>query len=163
MTSNYKWIVLTTFLALVTSYASASDEGGKKSWKQKEAEAQTQLDEEITRRTAAGEVMPERVTNPVYAVAKCDNPRPPQNAAVLEFGLPKNYVCDNSDAGKKVIAWRAWYCKDKEREKLCVLGRWDDGLPSYSGQLNRKIVVSSGTLSVVFDRSTWRPESEIKK
>lgn len=163
MNGKYNWLLIIALLALITGCTTTSDGVKKQPWKEQTAEAKAQLDKEIARRIAAGETMPEQVQNPPYAVAECVTPVPPQTVAALELGLRKNYVCDNSDAGKKVIAWRAWYCKDKEREQLCVLGRWDNGLPSWAGQLNRQETVSSGTMSAVFDRSHWQPESASQK
>jgi|GEM_PF-2762549 len=121
--------------------------------------AQDKLEAEVANRQANGEIMPERVVNPEFAVARCSSEQLTQDTAAIDTGFySSSFVCENTQAGKKVVEWREWYCKGKERKHLCVLGRWDDGIPSYSGQLSANSNVGLPDGSVYrFTPASWRP------
>ena len=143
-------IPLTVFiLALMVLSGCASGPTSQEREAQREARrqaiaiAQDKLEAEVVNRQANGETMPERAVNPEFAVARCSSVQLTQDMAAIDTGIySASFVCQNTLAGKKVVEWREWYCKGKEHERLCVLGRWNDGVPSYSGRLSANSNVS---------------------
>jgi len=132
-------------------------EAQKEARRQARVIAQDSLEAEVVKRQADGQTMPKRVSNPEFPVAKCSSPQLTEETAALDTGIYlASFVCENTQAGKEVVAWRAWYCKGKDREHLCVFGRWDDGIPSYSGQLssNSNVTLPGGGVSR-FSPASW--------
>lgn len=159
-------IQLAIFMLVLMAFSGCSSgptlqerEAQREARRQAIAIAQNKLEAEVVNRQADGETMPERVVNPEFPVARCSAVQLTQDTAAINTGIYlASFVCENTQAGKKVVEWREWYCKGKERERLCVLGRWDDGIPSYSGQLSANSNVGLPDGSVYrFTPASWQP------
>ena len=108
----------------------------------------------IAARIEAGETMPERVEDPGYEVANCGATGIPA-AGWLSDGM-SSFICENTAAGKAMIRWRAWYCKNERR---CVLGRWPGGrFPANTDPLEYTTRSNLGSVQMEFRPPTWQPE-----
>ena len=148
------------------------------------AEQAAQLDREkrefeasVAARIAADPKAPPRPADPGYPAARCISP-PVQNsvAAVTfpAFGVAYDgVVCDNTEAGLKVLAWREWYCRGFERDSArvrdCAISWWRNGQRrqvhapgSYGGlghAVDKSVQFTSRQrgASILFQPATWQP------
>lgn len=138
--------------------------------------------------------VPARVEDPGLAIVWCVSPMPIGDSAVVSaidversLGHPagilsiqgdRAFICENTAAGQRIIAWREWACRGPATSRLqfasCVLTRWDDGVPEAfaPGQDEGKLLRSfpqtirstvtesqSGKLrgAALFEPPKWQP------
>lgn len=131
----------------------------------------------VANRIAADPDAPSRPVDPGFPAARCINPPLPHSVAALTFpafGVAfDGVVCDNTEAGQKVLAWREWYCRGFERDgtrvRDCVISWWRNGqrrpVPAPGtyggfGQSVERSVEFAGRqrgASVIFQPAAWQP------
>ena len=120
---------------------SASEMARREAWQSEFSRRQDQLRTHAQQRIAAGESIPEKVQDPGYEIQECvaiiGMPTPkegvPDNVVSLTPSLGTSFVCGNTKAGQRIVAWRKWYCDGSKHKKTCVLGTWKNGEPTFSG------------------------------
>ena len=100
------------------------------------------LSELMQKRIASGESVPEKPRDPGYPIVFCEVSSLKSDVLAINFPYTKGglfdigyvkYICGNTEAGKKVLHWRQWYCNDVIDKYDCVAGKWVDGEPTFSG------------------------------
>lgn len=106
---------------------------------------------------------PPRVTDPGYQVASC---RVVEDS-IWQQGWIKGItpytiggdqstsaICENTEKGGQIIAWRAWYC---DGERTCVLGPWSNGEPRFGPvRSDTYALVLHGQERYRLSRPRWR-------
>lgn len=135
------------------------------------AKEKAEFEADVITRTSSDPSAPPRVTDPGYPVASCISPAPSPAAYSLKVPpigewVYEGVICDNTEAGQKVLAWREWYCRaiesDPVRLRECVVSAWSDGYQNRSRQywgivVKRVSMRLSASTEVTFVPSTWQP------
>lgn len=140
-----------------------------------QAREKQEFEAEVARRTAADPAAPERVPDHGYPAGTCVSP---QGDTISEFALPTmgdvgiggGVVCDNTTAGRRVLAWREWFCRGFEtgpdRVRNCVLAWWQDGYRAprtpprgygYTVDKRFEMTIAPGA-SFIVAPPTWQPQ-----
>jgi hypothetical protein len=113
----------------------AAREADRKAEEQEISQIKAQLKKSAQLREASGERIPPKVEDPGYGVGDCVKPKLPDNIISIYAPGIGTFVCGNTKAGSKILAWRKWYCKgvelSRERYKKCVLSEWENGEPTF--------------------------------
>ncbi len=80
-------------------------------------------------RSRTGDQGPPRVYDPGYRVARCGGRTITDDVGYIKApsligdseAAPSAAVCENTKAGRAIIAWRDWFC---EGDRVCVLSYW---------------------------------------
>lgn len=137
-----------------------------------DADKKSKVEQEISQRLEMGEEMPPRVRDPGYEVGSCFL-RPSQPTPTIVNVTGRSFVCEESEGGKAIIKWRAWYCEEDIR---CVLSAWPNGdYPSYGEpmtyantpyEVKEKIVIETADgvniASIEVDGPMWVGSSQEK-
>lgn len=131
----------------------------------------------VAARVFADPNAPLRPTDPGYPAARCISPPLENSVAALTFpafGVAYDgVVCDNTEAGLKVLAWREWYCRgletDSARVRDCATSWWRNGKQrkvdapgkygGYGGLVDKAVrfTTQQPGASIVFEPATWQP------
>ena len=146
------------------------------------AEAAARIEQEkkefeasVAARMQADSNAPPRLPDPGYPAARCISPRLPDTATAVSFPSVGAFayggaVCDNTDAGLKVLAWREWYCRGFESETArlrdCVISWWRNGVRrrvdppgAYGSSVAGAMQFARNPRgdSIVLSPTTWQP------
>lgn len=134
--------------------------------KARAARQKAEFDANVLARTAADKNAPPRVHDPGYPAGRCISPAPRPGDYALTAplqvgGSASGVICDNSEAGLKVLAWREWYCRgiepDSSLVRACVIRSWESGYPS-GGIVTEGVEFSlPAGKKLAFGPSTWQP------
>ncbi len=133
-----------------------------------------EIEAEVARRMAADPAAPERVTDQGYPAGTCVSPADDTVSALSmpamgSIGIRGGVLCDNTTAGRRVLAWREWFCRgfetEADRVRDCVVAWWQDGyraprLPpngyGYTVDTNFEIRMSPAVTFIVAPPK-WQP------
>ncbi|MCU0955664.1 MAG: hypothetical protein MUC37_13960 [Hyphomicrobium sp.] len=120
---------------------------------QRRSERIAALEASAESRRKSGETPPDLLgTDPGHEVMRCQGLSPVPFTIDAPLPALGTIICGNSEAGRKVVAHRNWYCGASASD--CVLAKWENGHPTLSRgfgetmQLNFRIPVSNGIASV---------------
>ena len=92
------------------------------------------FEEDVRNKTEEDGTAPERVDDPGYPIVNCISPKPSPSYYAIKvppigkWSVIQGVICENTDAGKKVLEWREWYCgtieKDIANIRDCVVSWW---------------------------------------